>query len=170
MPVRTANRGDTVQYRLASGETRNVVVSGVQVAAPGIPASSQSTAGTLADATYSYRVSAVVDGVESAASAAKSQVVAGGSNTASVIVDFTAVANARATSHKIYGRTGGSELLMATVNMPTVTFTDTGAVTPAGALPAADGRVRLWDPYTGPSAGTILKATSYKQTGRYFLR
>lgn len=170
MPNRTASRGETVTYRNADGETRNVIVTGVQVAAPGQPASSTSTTGgSLVAATYSYRVSAVVDGIESAPSVAKTQVVPAGTSTNTVTIDFTAVANARATAHKVYGRTGGSELLIATVNMPTVTYVDTGAVTPSGALPTADGRVSLWDPY-GTTLNPVLKATTMKETNVYFNR
>lgn len=171
MPIRTANRGDTVQYRNTDGESINVEVSGVQVAAPGTPASSTATTGgTLAAATYSYKVSAVVDGVESAASAAKTQATTGATST--VTVDFTAVANARATSHKVYGRVGGSEALIATVTMPTVTYVDTGAVTPSGAVPTADGRVALIARHYGSGRALypILKATAIKNTNVYFLR
>ena len=171
MAVRTANRQDTVSYRNTHGESVNVEVSGVQVAAPGTPSSSTATTGgTLAAATYSYRVSAVVDGVESAASTAKTQVTTGSTSTATV--DFTAVANARASSHKVYGRVGGSELLIATVTMPTVTYVDTGAVTPSGALPSADARVALIARHYGSGRiiYPVLKATAMKQTNVYYLR
>lgn len=169
MPTRNAKRGDNVTYRNADGETQNMVVIGEQVAAPGVPASSTATTGgTLAAATYSYRVSAVVDGVESAASTAKTQVTTGATST--VTIDWTATAVARATAHKVYGRTSGTELLMATVNMPTVTFVDTGSVTPSGALPTANGATALLNPYSGSNLVQIPKATSYKQTGVYFLR
>jgi hypothetical protein len=43
----------------------------------------------------------------------------------------------------VYGRTGGAELLIATVPSPgwhhsTVSYSDTGAVTPAGAMPTTN--------------------------------
>lgn len=168
MPLRTANRGDTVQYRATSGETRNMVVQYKQEAAPGQPTSSTATTGgTLAASTYSYRVSAVVNGIETQASTAKTQVTTGATST--VTVDFTAVANSRASAHKVYGRVGGSELLMATVNMPTTTFLDDGSVTPSGALPAATTAVTLWDPY-GALRTAVAKATTLKGTNVYILR
>jgi hypothetical protein len=168
MPIRTANRGDTVQYRNTLGETRNMQVYAKQEPAPGTPASSTSTTGgTLAAATYSYRVSAVVDGIETQASAAKTQATTGATST--VTIDWSAVANSRATAHKVYGRVGGSELLIATVAMPTVTYVDTGSVTPAGALPAASTAVSLWDPYGAIRTG-VAKATTTKSTNAYVLR
>lgn len=168
MPLRTPNRGDTVQYRNTSGETRNMIVHAKQEAAPGQPASSTSTTGgTLAAATYSYRVSAVVDGIETQASTAKTQATTG--TTSTVTIDWTAVANSRASAHKVYGRVGGSELLIATVAMPTVTYVDTGSVTPAGALPAATTAVTLWDPYGALRTG-VAKATTVKSTNAYIQR
>lgn len=170
MPVRAAKlrRGDTVAYRNADGDTLSGRVIGDQRPAPGAPSMSTSTTGgTLAAATYSYRVSAVIKGIETQASTAATQVTTG--STSTVTVDFTATAVANATSHKVYGRTGGSELLMATVTMPTTTFIDTGSVTPSGALPAASTNVTI----DVQGAGVLTnkaKATSYKQTDVYFLR
>ena len=168
MPVRAANRGETVQYRAASGETRNMVVQFKQEAAPAQPTTSTSTSGgTLAASTYSYRVSKVLFGIETQASTAKTQVTTGATST--VTIDWTTGADARATSHKVYGRVGGSELLMATVTMPTTTFIDDGSGTPAGALPAASTAVTLWDPYGALRTG-VAKATTNKGTNVYFLR
>ncbi len=167
MPLRVANKNDTVRYRNASGESVTALVVGVQLGAPAQPASSTATTGgTLAAATYSYRVSAVVDGIETTASTAKTQVTTGATST--VTVDWTATAVPAATAHKVYGRTGGSELLMGTVNMPTTTFLDTGSVTPAGALPTADGRIAIRLPHQSPHVlNPVLKATTMKQTGVY---
>lgn len=170
MALRSAQKGDTVQYRNSDGETLNATVAAVQGTAPATPTTSTSaTGGTLIDGTYSYRVTAVVDGIESPASPAKTQVVPVGTTTNTVTVNFTAVA--RATAHKIYGRTSGTELLLATITMPTVTYTDTGAATPLGALPTNNGNVTLWTAYTGMNAITgVAKATAMKQTNRYYLR
>lgn len=168
MPVRTAMRGETVQYRATSGETRNMLVQYKQEAAPAQPSTSTSASGgTLAAATYSYRVSKVLFGIETTASTAKTQVTTGATST--VTIDWTTGADARATSHKVYGRVGGSELLLATVTMPTTTFVDDGSLTPAGALPAASTAVTLWDPYGALRTG-VAKATTYKATNVYFLR
>lgn len=171
MPLRAAtvnSRGMTVQYRNTSGETRNMIILFAQEAAPATPASSTSASGgTLAAATYSYRVSKVVNGIETQASAAKTQVTTG--STSTVTVDFSAGYDTRATSYKVYGRVGGSELLMATVANPTTSFIDDGTVTPAGALPAANTAVTLWDPNGAVRTG-VAKATTNKSTNAYFLR
>lgn len=171
MPLRAATvntRGMTVQYRATSGETRNALVQFVQEAAPATPASSTSTSGgTLAAATYSYRVSKVVFGIETQASTAKTQVTTG--STSTVTIDWSAGVDTRATSHKIYGRTGGTELLIATVTMPTTSFVDDNTLTPAGALPAATTAITVMNPYGALLTG-IAKATTMKSTNAYFLR
>lgn len=171
MPLRAATvntRGSTVQYRATSGETRNMLIQYVQEAAPPTPASSTSTTGgTLAAATYSYRVSKVLFGIETQASTAKTQVTTGATST--VTVDFSAGYDTRATSYKVYGRVGGSELLMATVANPTTSFLDDGSGTPAGALPAASTVITLLNPYGALLTG-IAKATTNKSTNAYFLR
>lgn len=96
--------------------------------------STATTGGTLAAGTYSYRVSALYgSGGETLASTATTQATTGATST--VTVNWGAVAGA--TGYKVYGRVGGSELLLATVGAVT-TWTDTGANTPAGALPAAN--------------------------------
>lgn len=60
-----------------------------------------------------------------------------GSNDGVVNLSWTAVTGA--TGYEVYGRTSGSELLMATITNPaTLTYQDTGAITPAGALPVAN--------------------------------
>lgn len=170
MPTRAGKlrRNDTVSYRNATGQTFNGRVIGDQRPAPSPPSMSTNTSGgTLAAGTYSYRVSAVIKGIETQASTAATQVTTG--STSTVTVDFTATAVANATSHKIYGRTGGSELLMQTVTMPTTTFVDTGSVTPSGALPAASTNVTIDVPGIALLTNKA-KATSYKQTDVYFLR
>ena len=91
------------------------------------------TGGTLAAGTYFYRVSSINAYGETLASAETSQVTTGATST--VTVNWGAVSGA--TGYKVYGRTTGAELLIATVGAVT-TYTDTGAVTPAGALPAVN--------------------------------
>lgn len=170
MPLRDAVIGDTVQFRDGSGNTRNVTVRQTQPAAPSAPApTNQGAGGTLTAATYSYRISQVVNGVESAASTAGTTVVSAGS-TNQCTVPLPGVAGV---VYKVYGRTGGSELLIATTSAGASSYVDTGAVTPSGALPSADGRIGVISPDGGlpAAAGTgILKATSMKQTSRYFKR
>lgn len=147
MPNRNAQkrRNDQVIFRSNKGKTRSGQVVKDQTAPSTAPTSSTAaTGGTLAAATYSYRVTAVYGGLESAPSPAKTQTTTG--TTSTVTIDWTALVPAsgmQPSAFKVYGRTGGSELLMATVNMPTTTFIDTGAVTPAGALPTNTGQVLL---------------------------
>ena len=65
-----------------------------------------------------------------------------------------------ATGYKVYGRTESGELLIATVGEVT-TYTDTGSVTPAGALPTAN--TTATDTNTvGLSWGAVTGATGYK--------
>lgn len=84
--------------------------------------------------------------------------------TNTVTVNWGAVTGA--TGYKVYGRVGGSELLIATVGAVT-TYTDTGAVTPAGALPTANttatntNTVGLsWAAVTGATGYKIYRATT----------
>lgn len=171
MPLRDAVIGDTVQFRDVSGNTRNATVLQTQPATPSAPAvSNQGAGGTLGAATYSYRVSQVVNGVESAASTAGTTVVGAGT-TNQCTITLPGVAGV---VYRVYGRTGASELLIATTAAGATEYIDTGAVTPAGALPTADGRVGLFAPTGGLTGGqlstTTLKATTMKQTSRYYKR
>lgn len=175
MPLRDAVVGDTVQYRNAKGETFNATVRQLQPAAPvagDFTVANSGTGGTLGAATYSYRITSVVNGVESAPVAAKTTVVGAGSTNKCTITFPNATA---ASVYGVYGRTGGSELFMAYVTPGVAgTWDDTGAITPAGALPTADGRVGLINPTKGLTSGktgvTAIKATGMKQTNRYFKR
>lgn len=104
--------------------------------------STATTGGTLAAATYAYRVSALDGrGGETLASTETTQVTTG--STSTVTVNWGAVTGA--TGYRVYGRTSGGQQLLATVGAVT-TYTDTGAVTPSGALPTANT--------TGLGAGT----------------
>lgn len=94
-----------------------------------------STGGSLVPATYYYRVSAINSLGETLASTETSQVVGAGTNTNTVTVNWGAVTGA--TGYKVYGRSTGAELLIATVGAVT-TYVDTGSITPAGALPAVN--------------------------------
>jgi len=168
MPAtRTARRNDIVLYRNAKGKYRQGSVI-ADTKAPGQPASSTSTTGgTLAAATYSYRVTFVTQGLETAPSVAKTQITTG--STSTVTIDVTNVVPSGATSWKIYGRTGGSELLMGTVSLPTKIFVDDASVTPAGALTTDTGNVSI-DMHSEPNKQNIAKTTTYKATNVYFNR
>lgn len=166
MPQRTAKRGDTVSYRNTDGETFNMTVIGEQIT-PAQPTSSTNTSGgTLAAATYSYRVTAIVGGTESAPSVAKTQVTTG--TTSTVTIDWVAVPGA--STYNVYGRTGGSELKMTPSPIAAVTFTDTGSVTPSGALPTATGAVSLKGGPGRANVHNVAKATAAKQTNVYYNR
>jgi hypothetical protein len=176
VPVRTAVIGDTVQFRNLKGETRNVIVTGTQTntgAAPSAPAVANSgTGGVLTAATYSYRITKVIGGAESLPSTAGTTVVGGGT-TNKCTITLPGVAGV---IYGIYGRVGGSELLIGYSTAGAASFDDTGAVTvPAGALPTTDGRIGVFDPHVDPESrgrldagGPILKATGRKQINVYF--
>jgi plastocyanin len=174
MPNRTAQLGDTVQYRDAKGKTHNVQVTGTQAgtgAAPSAPVVGNSgTGGTLTAATYSYRISAVKGGAESLASTAGTTVVGAGSTNICTIT----LPGAAGVQYAVYGRVGGSELFIGLSAVGATSFVDTGAVTPAGALPSTDGRVGVIQYHAEPDLmglpGTapILKATTVASTNAYF--
>jgi hypothetical protein len=106
----------------------------------------------------------VVQGVESAPVASAKTTVVGGGTTNKVTITFP---NATATSvYKVYGRSAGTEVFMATVTPGVAgTWDDTGAITPSGALPTADGRVGLLNP-TGGLVGGQLGVTATKMVTR----
>jgi hypothetical protein len=177
MPLLDAQVGDTVQYRNTRGETFNVMVRATQPAAPAGGAwsvANQATGGTLGAATYSYRIAQVKYGVIGAAATAKTNVVGSGTTNRSVITLPTDV-GLNGVAYNIYGRTGGAELLLAS-NITAATWDDTGALTPAGALPTADGRIGVFTPTRGlpaTAASSVLKATALRGAGStnvYFKR
>lgn len=88
--------------------------------------------GTLATATYYYRVSAINANGETLASAETNLPVVG---PVGINVKWGAVTGA--TGYKIYGRSTGAELLIATVGQVT-TYLDDGSISPSGALPGAN--------------------------------
>jgi len=104
------------------------------VLATPVNATFTATTGTLNNGTYYYRVSALDAAGETLASTETSLTVSGGAASNGIVVVWGAVTGA--TSYKVYGRSTGAELLMATVTAPAVTWTDTGSVTPSGALPS----------------------------------
>jgi hypothetical protein len=134
--------------------------------------STSTTGGTLAAATYSYRFSRIVDGVESLAAAAVTQVTTGSTST----VTLTWSNDATAQAFRIYGRVGGSEQLLAERPAGSTTYTDTGATTPAGTVPAALPATAVHLRIAGRSGpyqkllGGVLPATAEGQTDRYYVR
>ncbi|MDD3007059.1 MAG: right-handed parallel beta-helix repeat-containing protein [Candidatus Pacebacteria bacterium] len=95
--------------------------------------------GTAGVTTYGYRVSAINGNGETIASTTVEVTTGNATLTTSAYNRITWSAVAGATGYKIYGRTSGSELYMATIDVPTLYYSDTGAVvTPAGALPTTN--------------------------------
>lgn len=167
---RSARRQDTVSYRNAIGQTFNATVLFDTKAPTAAPATSTSASGgTLAAATYSYRIAWVYGTLVSAPSPAKTQVTTGATST--VTVDVTGLVPAGATAWRVYGRTGGSELLMGTQTLPaTLTFVDDGSGTPAGALPTDTGNVNLLM-MSQPNIANVVRAATVKgATPGYFNR
>lgn len=145
------------EYGLPSGESNDqftsdtwngrpfkVRISGVGNAATQLSApvndtfTTASTGGTLLDSTaYYYRVAAVNASGGTSLASTETSITTGppGTNANTVTVKWLAVTGA--TSYKVYGRTTGGELFMATVTAPTLQFVDDGSITPAGALPTS---------------------------------
>lgn len=97
-----------------------------------------STTGTLGAATYYYRVSAYNSDGETIPSTETSIVLA---STGGVIISWTQMADTvkNVTGYKVYGRSTGAEQLIATItSSSTVSYTDTGSITPSGAMPTAN--------------------------------
>lgn len=115
----------------------NITNGNPALVAPTVTATAAITGGTLATGTYSYRVAALNYNGTTLASTAATGLVASGA-TGSVVLSWPHVQGA--ISYKIYGRTGGSELLIATNTLTTAgcRYVDTGSVTPSGALPGAN--------------------------------
>ncbi len=96
--------------------------------------------GTAGTTTYSYRITALDADGETLAS------VAGTTATGNAVLDATNYnqitwpAVLDATNYKVYGRTAGTELYMATVSA--TSYDDTGTVVPAGALPVSNTTAR----------------------------
>lgn len=172
MPLRVAKRrrADTVSYRGTNGKTTNASVIGEQPATPtlNVP-TTNTTGGTLATGiTISYRLAVVINGAESLGSTAQSVVTGAGSTNVGILT-WPAVTGAGA--FRVYGRTAGTQLFMIEVSGATLGWTDTGAVTPAGALPVA-GELGLLisTKRSGLRLRSVPKATAVKQTDVYYLR
>lgn len=114
----------------------------------GLASSTATTGGSLVAATYSYRVAARNRNGTTLACAADTQIVPAGTATNTVTLTWTAVPGAL--TYDVFGRAGGTELLLANIDAEdSPTWTDTGSLTPAGALPAANTTAcaKVLDPY-----------------------
>ena len=160
------------EYGLPSGESNDqfssdtwnarpfkVRISGVGTAAAQLAApvnatfTTATTGGTLTDlTTYYYRVAAVNAQGGTSLASTETSLETGNStaNTNTLTVKWAAVTGA--TAYKVYGRSTGAELFMATVSAPTLQFVDDGSITPAGALPAATTSNVTLNLYQGTSS------------------
>jgi hypothetical protein len=165
-----------VIYRSTAGKTYSAKVEkmSVQPSAPAAPtAATSTTGGTLAAATYSYRLARVVDDVESNVSTAVTQVTTGSTST----VTLTWGADGTAQVFRIYGRVGGSETLITEVAAGSTSWVDTGALTPSGTaspgvMPntAVHLRILARSGVYQKTIGGVLPATAAKQGHRYYVR
>jgi hypothetical protein len=116
------------------GDNLAIQISSVNVVTPGgVGVTSSTTGGTLVPATYSYQVSAIGASGESLASSAVTVVIAAGTVTNSNTITWNNVPYAQ--GYNVYGRTTGGVGLLATIGQGTLTFTDTGAITPGTQQP-----------------------------------
>lgn len=111
------------------------------------------TGGTLAAGTFDYRVMALNASGHSAPCAEVAGVVASGT-TGSNVLTWTAPAGETA-GYQVFGRTAAGELLMATIAHGTLTFTDTGAVTPAGVMPTTSTAYNISSPKVADVNGAV---------------
>jgi len=100
-----------------------------QLHPPILSAFTKESGGSLAAGTYYYRVSSINALGESLACEEASTTA---TLNQKININWTKVTGA--TGYKIYGRTTGAEKLIATVG-DVATYTDSGSVTPSGALP-----------------------------------
>lgn len=160
----------TVAYRDANGKSRDATVqSSGTISVPGAP--TVTPQGTTGATTYSYRIVARTAGSapgtgQTTAGAAGTTATGNATLTAGNFNRVTWTAVPGASSYDVYGRTSGTELFIA--NVTGTTYDDTGAVTPAGALPGANTSfaytVRVGS-LTGTSKTVVAPArTSLKQT------
>jgi hypothetical protein len=129
--------------------------------------------------TYGYRVSALSGSGETLASAT---VTCSGGATLSGSVYNTVRWDPvlGASSYKVYGRTSGSELLMATIltsklyqkgdGAQVTSFKDTGAITPSGALPFinSSGGMSVAGIFNGGKGADVASAATIAPTGNLF--
>lgn len=132
--------GDTVAngQEVVTNKMLGVLCTSLQagISAPAAPSlTTATTGGTLAAGSYNYRVTALNAYGETLPSPEAASNITTTGTTSTVTISWAAVPGA--SSYKVYGRTPGGELYMATVNSGT-TYTDTGSVVPAGALPSTN--------------------------------
>jgi hypothetical protein len=130
--------GNTFDHTSPAGSGGYIMrlVNGATLATPSnLVLTPSTTGGTLAAGTKAYRVAAILDDGSSTVACAEVTTSTSGS-TGSVALTWTAIYGAK--GYTVYGRASGAELLMTTLTgVMSTTFTDTGSITPSGALPTA---------------------------------
>lgn len=137
-----AARNPVVVYNAAdgSGRTFGATIESMPTTRPAAPAAptvaASATGGTIGSGVgVQYSVTAVDNGIESLPSALSTLTTTGGGSTNSINITVPTVAGAE--FYNIYGRASGSQLFILTVELSsTSVFTDSGAITPAGAVPS----------------------------------
>jgi hypothetical protein len=115
--------------------------------------------GTAGATTYGYRVSAVNFAGETLASSTTTTTTGNAALSSTNFNRITWLPVPFAASYKVYGRTSGSELLIATVT--DFYFDDFGLITPSGALPVANStgynssKISIGTMFTSLSDGSI---------------
>lgn len=150
----------------------DVIRATVLPTTPGTPTvTPQGAAGAT---TYRYRVSAVdAYGVESLASTGGQTTTGNATLNGTNFNRVTWSAVTGAVSYNVYGRSGadGTHLQMAT-GITALQFDDTGAVTPAGALPGSPASdsytLRVWYGTKQVIKGAVRRASDYVTSDRYF--
>lgn len=160
---------DGTVYLKAAGKSRGVPTGASDPAAPQLVEVSNSLyvdsptglvlvegTGTLGAATYYYRVSATTAAGETLACAEVGLAIA-----ATHGVDLSWDEMPGATGYRVYGRSTGAELFIAAVSGSTLTYTDSGALTPSGALPTVNtARIATLVETDKAATGTLTNVAS----------
>jgi hypothetical protein len=131
-----------IEYMVLRSPSTDIVLSSLNVGAPTL---TQQAGGSLVAGAYDYGISVLsIYGGETAPAnwSTLTTNISGGQ----VKVDWAAVANAA--GYKVWGRQSGAYGLLATLPASTLTFTDTGAVTP-GVTPPVQSTIASYYPKLG---------------------
>jgi len=138
LPVGENNEAIALFYpNLGPGSYADVyaidIVSSNITTPTGLAVTNSMTGGILVPATYEYQISAINASGETLASEPVTTVIAGAGTTYANTLTWNNVPYA--TGYNIYGRTADAIGLITTIGQGTLTFTDTGAVTPSAQQP-----------------------------------
>lgn len=125
----------TINYGGGGSSTRSITVAwGAVAGATGYNVYGRTISGELKMTPAPITATSFVDTGSVTPSGALPSSNTTATNTNTVNLSWSAVAGA--TGYNVYGRTNGSELKMTPTPITATTFTDTGSVTPSGALPS----------------------------------